>query len=99
MLNDLRRWSAGRLAAEHGSEQLPGVALEAHQLLLLDRIKVRRTCVDLDTGQQDAWFEVLEVCSLPRSKTAPRSNEVQLAFSISLLVVSNRDSSRTSTLL
>src|SRR5579872_5870299 len=52
------------LTTQYRSEQLPGFALEALQLLLLDRVPVRRRGVDLDPRQQRAGLEVLDAGGL-----------------------------------
>src|SRR5262249_49016325 len=51
-----RRFSAADLAGHHRAEQFPALAVEAHHLHLLERRKVVRGGVDLDTRQQHAEF-------------------------------------------
>src|SRR5262245_12605358 len=48
------------LLAEDLAEKLPGLAVEARHLHLLDRREVRRAGVDADAGQRRVGHEVLE---------------------------------------
>ena len=48
------------LAGDHVAEQLPGLAVEPHQLHLLDREVVVGAGVDLDAGQHQVGVEVLQ---------------------------------------
>src|SRR6185312_15135010 len=46
---------------QHVAEELPGLAVELGELLLLDRVVIGRAGVDLDTRQQHGGLEPLEV--------------------------------------
>src|ERR1700676_4409721 len=53
--------SAPDVAADHVAEQLPLLALELHQLKLVDRGEIGRRGIDHDAREQDFGAEVLEV--------------------------------------
>src|SRR5262249_8982584 len=51
-------------AGDDVAEQMPRLAVELHQLHLLDRKEVVRTGVDLDARQHHVAGEILEICRL-----------------------------------
>src|SRR5262245_53023557 len=56
-----RRGPGPSLVVDQSPEAHPALAVEAHELQLLDRIIVGRTGVDLDTRQQHRELDVAQV--------------------------------------
>src|SRR3954462_11492381 len=59
------RGSVADLAVDDVAEQSPRLAIELHQLHLLDREEIIRAGIHLDPGQHHLGREILEVGGLP----------------------------------